>query len=79
MNKRETMVAMNLIVESPETLVKFLSLRCNKSLKKSGFKKFSLPGLNASDTMHGTRVVSTHTPLFNVTAIICLKKINAQA
>lgn len=45
-------------------------------IKKIQFKNFSLPGLNGSYTMHSTRMISTHTPLFNVAAIICLKKIN---
>lgn len=47
--------------------------------KKMQFKKCSLPGLNGSYTMHSTRVISTHTPLFNITAIICLKKINVHS
>lgn len=45
-------------------------------LKKMQFKNFYIPGLNCSYTMHSTRMISTHAPLFNVTAVICLKKIN---
>lgn len=45
-------------------------------MEETQFKNFSLPGLDASYTMHSTRMISTHTPLFNVTAVICLKKIN---